>query len=288
MSSASPESTRKPSWSASQWYIDIGWPGSRTKTFAPTCAESSSTSWLTEPRGPRSHHCASRTLRTNQLTAETLRAEPVQHDPEITPPVVRRSVRQGRAHEDPHVLRHHVSAHRPGALGARDDPVGEPLELGRTRLAPAMHDAAVQARGAHVELRQAPDEVEESLARIVGRQRLFREGAHLLDVALDHREHEVVLGGEAAEDGPVADSRQLGDLVDARVGARRSEDFRGRVEHPFEISPRVGAQLGHQAASASAGCDSTSASIRATCRLRRSATKTTRLSVTRTAAPRKA
>src|SRR6478672_10345380 len=116
MSSASPETTRKPSWSASQWYIAIGWPGSRTKRFAPTCASSSPTRSATEPRAPRSHHCASRTLRTNQLTPETLRAQTAEDDVEIAPPLVRGSVRQRGAHEQPHVLRFYVAPHGPRAL----------------------------------------------------------------------------------------------------------------------------------------------------------------------------
>ncbi len=57
-----------------------------------------------------------------------------------------------------------------------------------------------------------------------------------------------------------------------------------RVEHPLEIAPRVGAKLGHQAAEHRLPV-SASASIRATSRLRRSATKAMRLSPTKTAAP---
>src|SRR5436305_2658227 len=230
----------------------------------------------------------SRTLRTNQLTPETLRAESVQHDAEVAPPLPFGSVRQCRAHEDPHVLRLHVAPHGTGALGTSDDPVGELLELGCARLPSAVHDAPVQPRSAHVELRQAPDEVEERLAPIVGGERLLREGAHLLDVALDHRDHEVGLGREAAEHRPVADSRQPGDLVDARVGAGRGEYFRGRVEHALEISPRVGAQLGHQLANTGSSSVLASASIRVTSRFRRSARKTARLAATKTAAPPKA
>src|SRR6185503_3873105 len=107
-SSASPERTRKSSWSASQWYIDIGSPGPRTKRFTPSCASSSPTRSLTEPRTPRSHHCMSRTLRTDQLTPETLRTQAVEHDAEVASPLSGRGVRQRRAHENPHVLGLHV------------------------------------------------------------------------------------------------------------------------------------------------------------------------------------
>src|SRR5919204_10549 len=67
MSRASPLSTRKSSWSASQWYIDIGSPGPRTKRLTPTCSNSGSPSnVMTLPRGPRSYQTASCALRTNQ------------------------------------------------------------------------------------------------------------------------------------------------------------------------------------------------------------------------------
>src|SRR5437588_21925 len=67
MRSASPWRTRKSSWSASQWYIDIGLPGSRTNRLTPYCSNSGSPSKLiTRPRGPRSYHTASRALMTNQ------------------------------------------------------------------------------------------------------------------------------------------------------------------------------------------------------------------------------
>src|SRR4051794_10749211 len=288
MSSASPERTRKPSWSASQWYIDIGSPGPRTKRVTPTCASSSPTRSATEPREPRSHHFISRTLRTNQLTPGTLCAETVEHDRQVAPPLPLRRGRQGGTHEDPDVLRLHVAPHRAGALSTSDDAPRELLELGRAGLLPAVDNAPVQSRSAHVQLRDPVDEVEERLAGIVRGERLLSDRPQLGDVALDHREHEVVLGRETAEDRPVADPGAPRDLVDTGVGARRGELLGCRVEHPLEISPRVDAELGHQAALASAGSVSTSASIRATCRLRRSATKTTRLRPTRTAAPAKA
>src|SRR5438105_2870809 len=71
-SSASPESTRKSSWSASQWYIPIGSPGPRTMRLTPSCGKDvSSTSpqpvkgrlW---PRLSRRIQRALRALRTNQ------------------------------------------------------------------------------------------------------------------------------------------------------------------------------------------------------------------------------
>src|SRR5438477_3894227 len=288
MSSASPERTRNPSWSASQWYIAIGWPGARTKTFAPTWGLSSSTSSVTKPRGPQSHHFMSRTLRTYQLMCGTLGAQPVEHHREMAAPVSCRRVRQRGPDEEPNVLDLHVAPHRAGALGAGNDPVGELLELGSAGLVPAVDDTPVQPGGAHVELCNPPDEVEERLPGIVGVQGLVGDRAHLRYVPLDDRVHQVVLGREAAEDRPVPDSGQTGDLVDARVGARRAEGLLRRVERQLEISPRVGAQLGHQLTNTGSSSVLASASIRATSRLRRSASKTTRLPATKTAAPAKA
>ena len=83
---------------------------------------------------------------------------------------------------------------------------------------------------------------------------------------------------------PVSDARTVSDLGDARVGTLRGEDLLRRVEDPLEIAPRVGAELDHQP-TATAGSVSMSCSIVATCRLRRSATKTIRLTVTKPAAP---
>src|SRR5215468_1099399 len=288
MSSASPERTRKPSWSASQWYIAIGWPGARTKMFAPTWGLSSSTSSVTNPRGPQSLHFMSRTLRTYQLMRGTLGAQAVEHYGEMAAPLPGGSIRQRGTDEKPDVLGLHVSPHRAGALGAANDPIRELLELGGAGLVPAVNNAAVQPGGAHVELRDPPDEVEERLPRIVRVEGLLRERAHLCDVPLDDRVHEVVLGREAAEDRSVADPRQAGDLVDARIGARRAEGVLRRVEHQLEISPRIGAQLGHPLANTGWSSVRASASMRATSRLRSSATKTMRLRVTRTAAPPKA
>src|SRR5215210_755968 len=72
ISSASPKSTRKSSWSASQWYIAIGSSGRRSVRLIPSCVKSvapskpaPSNSHRT-PRPLRSHHCVSRALSTNQ------------------------------------------------------------------------------------------------------------------------------------------------------------------------------------------------------------------------------
>src|SRR4051812_13617575 len=237
MSSASPDKRRKPSWSASQWYIAIGWSGARTKRFTPTCGLSSSTSSVTTPRGPTSHHFISRTLRTYQLIHRTLGAQSVQHYREVAPPLPGRRVRQRATDEEPDVLGLHVAPHRADALGAGYESVREHLELGGAGLVPAVDDAPMQARSAHVELCDPPHEVEERLPGIGGSQGLLRDRAHRRDVALDDGVHEVVLGREAAEYRPVADPRQAGDLVDARVGARRAEDLLRRVEHQLEIAP---------------------------------------------------
>src|SRR5262249_6018391 len=131
-------------------------------------------------------------------------------------------------------------------------------------------------------------EVEEGCSGVVRLQRLLGHVAELCDMPLDDRVHEVVLGGKAPEDRSVANPGKARDLVDARVGARRGEHLRRRIEHPLEISPRVGAQLGHQLANTGWSSVRASASMRATSRLRSSATKTMRLRVTRTAAPPKA
>ena len=70
--SASPASTRKSSWSASQWYIAIGSPGasrvrlmpSSWKSVAPSKPAPSNSQRT--PRPSRRHHWASRALSTNQ------------------------------------------------------------------------------------------------------------------------------------------------------------------------------------------------------------------------------
>src|SRR5579872_5590840 len=120
---ASPERTRKPSWSASQWYIAIGSPGPRTKRLTPTCASSSRTSWVTWPRGPQSRHSASRTLRTYQslFMRRTLRAKAVEDDVEIALPLAFRRARQRGADEHLDVGRLDVPSHRTGGLRARHD-----------------------------------------------------------------------------------------------------------------------------------------------------------------------
>src|SRR5438128_3469822 len=70
--SASPESTRKSSWSASQWYIPIGSPGSSTMRLTPSCGKyASSTSPQPVngrlcPRLSRRIQRALRASRTNQ------------------------------------------------------------------------------------------------------------------------------------------------------------------------------------------------------------------------------
>src|SRR5205085_9726809 len=238
MSSASPERTRKPSWSASQWYIDIGSPGPRTKRLTPTCSGSSTNS-VTKPRGPRFHHFMSRTLRTNQVIRPELCPETVQHDVEIETPLAGRSREQRRADERPDLGRLQVAPQRAGPLRTRDDLAAELVEFGAAGFLAAMNDALVQARRAHRELRGLLGEVEEGLAGIVGFERLLGDRAHLRDVPLDHRVHQVVLRRKAAKHRAVADAGRPCDLVDAHVGARRGERLRRRIEHPLEISPRV-------------------------------------------------
>src|SRR5207253_4398543 len=167
-----------------------GSPGPRTKRLTPTCASSSPTRSVTKPRGPRSHHFISRRLRTNQLTAGTigeLRAQAVEHDVEIAPPLAGRGCEQRRADERPHLRRLEIPPHRAGTLRSRNDLPSELLELCRARLLTAMDDAPVQAGRAHRELGHPPDEVEERLARVVGRERLLGHIPHLRDVALDDR-----------------------------------------------------------------------------------------------------
>jgi hypothetical protein len=67
ISSASPETTRKSSWSASQWYIAMGSPGPSTYTAIPSCGNSGSPSKSqAAPRPSRSHQRVSRAFRTNQ------------------------------------------------------------------------------------------------------------------------------------------------------------------------------------------------------------------------------
>src|ERR1700749_4367755 len=129
MSSASPDSRRKPSWSASQWYIAIRWPGVRTKRLTPPGGSSSSTSSVPRPRGPTSHHSPSRTLRTYQLMRATLRAQAVEHDVEIAAPLAGRRRGERRAHDHLDVGRLHVAPHRTRPLGPRDELRTELLEL---------------------------------------------------------------------------------------------------------------------------------------------------------------
>src|SRR5215207_6035266 len=57
-SSASPESTRNSSWSASQWYMPMGSPGASTKRLTPTCGNSVSPSKSRRAPGPSA--CSSR------------------------------------------------------------------------------------------------------------------------------------------------------------------------------------------------------------------------------------
>jgi hypothetical protein len=72
MSIASPASTRKSSWSDSQWYIAIGSPGPRSVRLIPSCMKSVAPSKPapsnshSTPRPFRSHHCVSHAFRTNQ------------------------------------------------------------------------------------------------------------------------------------------------------------------------------------------------------------------------------
>src|SRR5262245_7187208 len=66
-SNASPESTRKSSWSAYQWYIPIGSPGPSTYSVIPTCGKSVAPSKGSDfPRRGRSRQRASRAFSTNQ------------------------------------------------------------------------------------------------------------------------------------------------------------------------------------------------------------------------------
>src|SRR5437868_186572 len=192
MSSASPERTRKPSWSASQWYIDIGSPGPRTKRLTPTCSGSSTNS-VTKPRGPRFHHFMSRTLRTNQVIRPELCPETVQHDVEIEPPLAGRSGEQRRADERPDLGRLEVVPERPGPLCTCDHLPAEPVELGAAGLLAAMDDALVESGRAHRQLRDRACEVEEGRAGVVRLERLLGDRAHLRDVPRDDRVDEVVL-----------------------------------------------------------------------------------------------
>src|SRR4029077_12361319 len=105
------------------------WPGERTKRFTPTCGSSSSTSSVTTPRGPTSHHFPSRTLRTYQPMLATLRAKAVEHDVEVAAPLAGRRGGQRRAHEELDVSRLHVAPHGSSALGSRNELRAELLEL---------------------------------------------------------------------------------------------------------------------------------------------------------------
>ena len=70
IASASPARTRKSSWSASQWYIDIGSPGPSTWILIPSWSKS--VAWskpsnlVSAPRPSRSSQNDSRALTTNQ------------------------------------------------------------------------------------------------------------------------------------------------------------------------------------------------------------------------------
>src|SRR5262245_41890558 len=67
ISSAWPSSTRKSSWSGSQWYIPIGSPGPSTNRLTPSCGNSASPSKPQRiPRPGRSSQRASRAFTTNQ------------------------------------------------------------------------------------------------------------------------------------------------------------------------------------------------------------------------------
>ena len=66
-SSASPETTRKSSWSASQWYMPIDSPGSSANMWTPTCGKSTSPSkWVRAPRPSAWYQRPSVALSTNQ------------------------------------------------------------------------------------------------------------------------------------------------------------------------------------------------------------------------------
>ena len=70
--SASPEITKNASASVSQWYCELGSPGSRTASWTPSIGKNVSASHSFRPvndtlrRPGRSYHRASRALRTNQ------------------------------------------------------------------------------------------------------------------------------------------------------------------------------------------------------------------------------
>src|SRR5207342_3527696 len=67
ISSASPLSTRKSSWSSSQWYMDIGSPGSIATRWIPSCENCGSPSNREYvPRPSQTPQTASRALSTNQ------------------------------------------------------------------------------------------------------------------------------------------------------------------------------------------------------------------------------
>src|SRR4029077_12623120 len=230
-------------------------------------------------RARRNGDCAA-----GPLHRPLLRAQAVQHDVEVEAPLLRRRRKQRGPDERPDLGRPEIPPHRAGALRARNDLRSELFELRRARLLAAVNDALVQAGRRHRELRGGAREIEERLAGIVRGERLLRQRADLRDMPFDDRIHQVVLRRKAAEDGAVPHAGEPGDLADAGFGPRRGEYLSRRVEHPLVIPAGVCPQFGH-ATLASAGSVSTSASILATCRLRRSATKTTRARPTRTAAP---
>src|SRR5262249_43746585 len=70
--------TRKASCCDSEWYRQLGCPGSTTVTLIPSCGnENSRVSKLDpEPNDFDTHHCASRTLTTNQPSPAGVSPEP--------------------------------------------------------------------------------------------------------------------------------------------------------------------------------------------------------------------
>src|SRR5262249_10426209 len=133
-----------------------------------------------------------------------------------------------------------------------------------------------------------PDELLECGPRIGPLEEFTRVRQQLVEADGDNCGTQRVLRREAPEDAAVPDAGPARDLGDRHIRPGLGVPNRGGGEEAVEVALRVGAEDGHQAATTTGSSEAACCSIRATWRLRRSASMTPRAATMITAPVAKA